>query len=309
MSEIDLFYRRFEDKHRGSRELITQRLSFYLPFLSPLGTIYPKCDALDLGCGRGEWLELISQQTSFKALGIDLDAGMLEICQQNGLNVLNGDALAYLDRLESASQGLITGFHIAEHLPFDLLRTMVSKAHDVLKPGGLLILETPNPENIVVGTSEFYMDPTHQQPIPPNLLAFIAEYYGFKRVKIVRLQELKEYNSVEAPISLIDVFTGVSPDYAIVAQKDADPLTLTQFDDVFSRNYGVTLEELAERHHQKYNIQFMNAIADINAKLEHNQRVSESYLEQIVQMKSSTSWRITSPLRKLAEAVRRFKQR
>ena len=85
-------------------------------------------------------------------------------------------------------------------------------------PGGLLIMETPNPENIVVATRNFYLDPTHQRPIPPMLLAFVAEYAGFARVKTLRLQESKELVN-KGDVSLQDVFAGASPDYAVVAQK------------------------------------------------------------------------------------------
>lgn len=79
--------------------------------------------------------------------------------------------------------------HIVEHIPFEDIQTLVQEAFRVLTPAGLLILETPNPENIQVATSGFYIDPTHTRPIPSQLLSFLPEYYGFKRTKILRLQE------------------------------------------------------------------------------------------------------------------------
>ncbi len=80
-------------------------------------------------------------------------------------------------------------------------------------------METPNPENIVVATRDFYLDPTHQRPIPPQLLSFLPEFYGFARTKIIRLQESKDLE-MRADLTLQDVLSGASPDYAVVAQKE-----------------------------------------------------------------------------------------
>lgn len=244
MSSTD-FYRAFEDRHRGSRELIRARLQAYQPFIAPLPGIYQPAHAIDLGCGRGEWLELL-QETGFTPQGVDLDAGMLAACTERGLPVVQGDALTYLQSLGDASQCLVSGFHIAEHLPFKDLETLVVQAFRVLKPGGLLILETPNPENLVVGTSNFYLDPTHVRPIPPLLLSFLPEHHGFSRIHTLRLQESPVLRQ-RSDISLMDVLGGVSPDYAVVAQKDADPELLARFDPVFAVQYGVALHELAGR--------------------------------------------------------------
>ena len=88
------FYRAFEEQFRGSRELITSRLQVYLPFVEPLKTIETTPIALDLGCGRGEWLELL-QNNGFQAKGVDLDEGMLSACYELNLDVQLGDALEY----------------------------------------------------------------------------------------------------------------------------------------------------------------------------------------------------------------------
>jgi O-antigen chain-terminating methyltransferase len=117
----------------------------------------------------------------------------------------------------------------------------------VLKPAGLLILETPNPENIVVSTTNFYLDPTHQRPIPPQLLAFLPEHYGFCRTKIMRLQESREIVENQAP-TLLNVLNGASPDYAVVAQKEALPELLEAFDTMFAREYGLSLDALVMRY-------------------------------------------------------------
>ena len=143
------FYRAFEDRHRGTRELIAQRLLVYLPFITPLLERHAACRAADLGCGRGEWLEILIG-CGFDAHGIDLDDGMLEACRERGLPAQRNDALSYLATVEDNSLAIVSGFHIAEHIPFPDLQALVAEALRVLIPGGVLILETPNAENIAV---------------------------------------------------------------------------------------------------------------------------------------------------------------
>ncbi|EKG40235.1 class I SAM-dependent methyltransferase [Pseudomonas syringae] len=240
------FYRAFEDRYRGSRELIHERQQVYIPFLEPLKQLYPESQALDLGCGRGEWLEILIQN-GFQALGIDLDVGMLEACTALGLPVENMDALEKLRSLPDESMTVISGFHIAEHIPFGDLKVLVAEALRVLKPAGLLILETPNSENLVVGTQTFYLDPTHTCPIPHLLLSFLTEYSRFSRSQLLRLQEPVAL-SEGGPVDLFSVLHGVSPDYAIVAQKSAAPEQLEIFDAVFVKEYGMSLESLSRRY-------------------------------------------------------------
>lgn len=242
------FYRAFEDRYRGSRELIKERLKVYLAFVSPLCSLYSECMALDLGCGRGEWLELL-QENGFQVQGVDLDDGMLDACQALDLPVEHCDALVKLKALPDDSLAVISGFHVAEHIPFSTLQEWVTEALRVLKPAGLLILETPNAENLVVGTNNFYLDPTHERPIPHLLLSFLTEHTGFTRSKLLRLQEAPNLRQ-ETNIGLMQVLGGSSPDYGIVAQKKADEETMALFDQVFSGSYGLALGLLAERYDQ-----------------------------------------------------------
>jgi O-antigen chain-terminating methyltransferase len=240
------FYRAFEEKYRGSRELIAGRLQFYLPFIEPLVREFGRVPAIDLGCGRGEWLEVLLA-AGLDARGIDLDSGMLQPCVDLGLPAEKGEAIAHLHALPSKSQAIVSAFHVVEHIPFDALEELVSEAKRVLLPGGLLILETPNPENILVATCSFYLDPTHQRPIPPNLLSFVAEHVGFERVKVIRLQESREL-AAKADLLLEDVLGGVSPDYSVVAQKKGKKSTMIALESVFSQDYGLTLGGLSSRY-------------------------------------------------------------
>lgn len=240
------FYRDFEDRYRGSRSIIRDRLAVYLPFVQPLAE--PGAIALDLGCGRGEWIELLGE-AGFAAEGVDLDEGMLAACRERGLTVTNGDAIAVLRARPEGSVAVVSAFHLVEHIPFEHVQTLIAEALRVLRPGGLLVLETPNPENLVVGASSFYDDPSHLRPLPPKLLAFAVEHGGFARHNVLRLQEAAHLHGAE-PVQLFDVLAGVSPDYAVVAQKAGAPAHLAVLDALFARTYGLDLHVLAQRHQQ-----------------------------------------------------------
>jgi O-antigen chain-terminating methyltransferase len=239
---VSEFYRSFEDKHRGSRELILNRLTVYKPFIEKLRAQWD-LEVTDLGCGRGEWLELLTSM-QIRCHGVDLDEGMLSACTARGFNVTKNDAITYLKQLPTASQMAVSGFHLAEHIPFDQLQVLVQEAKRVLVPGGLLILETPNPENLTVGTSNFYMDPTHVNPLPPPLLKFLPEHYGYARVAILRLQEPAALEDIPQ-VTLMDVLSGVSADYSIVAQTVYSDGEGPDLDSLFATEFGLTLESLA----------------------------------------------------------------
>lgn len=245
----DNFYRAFEERYRGSRELIKSRLRVYVRFIEPLRLAYAGSKAIDIGCGRGEWLELVNG-LGFEGRGVDLDEGMLSVSRAFGLNVECREAVAYLKTLSSTSVAIVSAFHVAEHIEFSDLQALVQEAHRVLLPGGLLILETPNPENIVVAGANFYLDPTHRRPIPPQLLSFLPEYYGFDRVKVLRLQEAPALAQSSA-LTLLNVLNGVSPDYAVVAQKSGPDEILAATLPTFNEEYGISLETLAEKYEQQ----------------------------------------------------------
>jgi O-antigen chain-terminating methyltransferase len=306
----DNLYRAFEDKFRGSHELIKERLQVYKPFLEVLA-LFDNKQAIDLGCGRGEWLDVLSDE-GFAALGVDLDSGMLEACRERGYRVKHQDAIEALQELEDFSMAIVSGFHIAEHLPFEVLQILIQESLRVLKPGGLLILETPNPENIRVATANFYLDPTHIRPIPPQLLSFLPEHYGFNRTKVLRLQENKELHSLEMA-TLAHVIGGASPDYAVVAQKSASPEVLLKFDELFIKEYGLSLDSLLNKFEYRIaNIeQSANEASARATQAEQNANEASARATQAEQhielLLNSNSWKITAPLRKFADFLRWFK--
>jgi SAM-dependent methyltransferase len=180
---MDRLYAEFEDVFRGSREEIKERLRAYLPLLGDAGIGTEAMPVLDVGCGRGEWLELL-QEHGLHVRGIDINALFLQQCRDRGLAVAAADALGHLRGLPPTSLGAVTAFHVVEHLPFPALLEFFDQTVRVLKPGGLALFETPNPENILVGACTFWADPTHQRPLFGPTLQFLAGQRGLDRVEI-----------------------------------------------------------------------------------------------------------------------------
>lgn len=180
-------YKKFEDKMRGTRQEIKNRLKIYEGVIQKVKeTNGCRLFAMDLGCGRGEWLELMQEQ-GIAALGIDKNESMIQYCKKRRLDVVKNDLFTHLKNQSSDSVDILTAFQVVEHLHKNMLADMLKEAYRVLRPGGVLILETPNPENLIVGTCIFYFDPTHIQKIPPKLLQILVEDAGLTESEIVRL--------------------------------------------------------------------------------------------------------------------------
>ena len=218
--KIDFFYRAFEDKFRGDRSLIRERLQVYLPFLRESDLSQAGDEILDLGSGRGEWLELLRDE-GYQGIGLDINQAMIQQCRELGLCVVEGDALIYLKSLSDNTLGAITGFHIVEHLPFESLIELTAEIYRVVRPKGLIIFETPNPRNVIVGSCTFYTDPTHKNPIPPEVLQFIVQYSCFETSQIVQLNPSQDPHVLEDS-AMADRFNELfygSMDYAVIGIK------------------------------------------------------------------------------------------
>lgn len=303
------FYRAFEDKHRGSRQLIKERLEAYIPFVRPLLDVYPEAQAIDLGCGRGEWLELLGE-LGFQARGVDMDEGMLEACKALDLKTDLMDALAALRQLPDASQAVVSGFHLVEHIPFDVLLALVTEAKRVLLPAGLLIFETPNPENLIVGTSNFYLDPTHIKPIPPLLLAFLPEFVGgYSKIKTIGLQE--PIPQSEYALGVMDVFTNVSPDYALIAQAQAPSDIAEATSAAFFVERGVTLPMVSSKYEDQLRLKFnhLETLSRQAVLSADDAKLAANKAEQaLIAIYSSKSWQLTAPLRWANHQLRLLKE-
>ena len=217
---LDALYATFQDVFRGSRENIKTRLRAHLPRVKTAGVGTDAMPIVDLGCGRGEWLELLRDE-GLRARGVDLNRVSIAGCREMGLEIVERDAIAYLRSLPDMTVGAVTGFHIIEHLPLDVLLRLLDEAYRVLKPGGLAIFETPNPQNVLVGSCTFYLDPTHRNPLPAGLMKFMMEMRGFLEVEIVCLHPYpKEVRVSGSDLAdrFNDYFYGPQ-DYAVVGHR------------------------------------------------------------------------------------------
>jgi len=164
-SASETFYAMLEDRYRGSREEIRQRLLVYRNDLRAAreraGVRGP---VFDLGCGRGELLDML-RDDNFQAIGIDSNPTQLEEARRHGAAVVQQDALAFLREVEAGAALAVTGMHIVEHIPFNDLIALMQEVARVLRPGGVAIFETPNPRNLIVSATTFHLDPTHIRPL------------------------------------------------------------------------------------------------------------------------------------------------
>jgi O-antigen chain-terminating methyltransferase len=214
----DSLYAALEDVFRGSREELKARQNVYLSLLREREIGSPIMPILDLGCGRGEWLGLL-RDVGLHARGIDRHEAMVESCRTAGLDVIQGDAPSFLSTLPDACLGAVTLFHMIEHQPIDVTLTLIDEALRVLKTGGTLIVETSDPQNVLVGI----FDPTGLKPLPSPMLRFLVEARGFCSVQVRELHPYPEsFRCADDPtgtaMPLSDYLYGPQ-DYAVIAQK------------------------------------------------------------------------------------------
>jgi len=174
LAPADLDYAGFEDILRN-REEVKSKQRGYLAYFVGKGPV------IDVGCGRGDFLELM-REAGIEGKGLDLDFDMTLLCKEKGLDVAHCDALAYLADVPDDSLGGIFSAQVIEHLTSAQLNTLIVLASRKLKPGASLVLETLNPESLFVHYKWFWMDPTHVRLVHPQTLQFLLESAGFTEV-------------------------------------------------------------------------------------------------------------------------------
>jgi SAM-dependent methyltransferase len=174
----------FEARMRGSTAGVRERQRVYVDDFRDAAPV------LDLGCGRGEFLSLL-REAGVDARGVDADADMVAYARGEGLEVEQGDAVAFLDGVDDRSAGGIFCAQVVEHLPPPALLALLELAAKKLRAGGLFVAETINPLSPLALRS-YFADLTHAQPLVPETLALLAEQAGFRQVETRFLNEPEE---------------------------------------------------------------------------------------------------------------------
>lgn len=180
-----VFYHEFEEKFRGTRNDIKERLTVYIPIIDNIFVDWSNKKCVDLGCGRGEWLDILKDKGVTNYIGVDLNEIQLNICSENGHETVTGDCIDYIKKLPAESVDMISGIQLIEHLPIEALFVLFNECNRVLKKGGIVLFETPNPNNLITGATYFYADPTHMHPLYKETMRFFVENSGFEKVEII----------------------------------------------------------------------------------------------------------------------------
>lgn len=229
-------YVAFEDEFRGSSAEIRRRMQDYLPLLSTAS------DVVDLGCGRGELLDLLAER-GIRARGVDANPAMVALCQSRGLAVEQADALSYLDRQGDGTIGALVAIQVVEHLTPAYLTKLLETAFHKMRPGAPLVLETINPACWMAFFDTYLRDLTHRQPLHPDTLRHLVRASGFTGVDVQFREPVVEAHRLDRvepavtsgaapPADLARVLTAVNAhadklnrllfswmDYAVVARR------------------------------------------------------------------------------------------
>jgi O-antigen chain-terminating methyltransferase len=208
-----LDYSRFAERFRGSEEQIRCNMEFYRPFFAG------RFNVLDIGCGRGEFLEVM-RDAGVSARGIDLSSESVMQCQDKGLEAEIADLFVYLAAQPDGEFDGILSSQVVEHLPPERVSEMIRLCGAKLRPGGVLAIETPNPECLAIFATYFYLDPTHTRPMPHPYLRFCMEEAGLTGIEVHELAPAVE--SMPELASLPEdfrkrFFGGL--DYAIIGRR------------------------------------------------------------------------------------------
>jgi 2-polyprenyl-3-methyl-5-hydroxy-6-metoxy-1,4-benzoquinol methylase/glycosyltransferase involved in cell wall biosynthesis len=174
----DFDYFGLEERFRGSEEQIKDRQRMYADYF------HGQEEVLDIGCGRGEFLELL-RELGIKARGVDVDTDMVLLCREKGLHVVQEDAFSCLENLPDDSLGGIFAAQVIEHFPSDQIIRLVKRCYQKIRPGGVVVLETPNPQCLSVFARSFYMDFSHVWPCHPEAMRYLLESVGFEEIRVV----------------------------------------------------------------------------------------------------------------------------
>ncbi|MCB0189809.1 MAG: class I SAM-dependent methyltransferase [Caldilineaceae bacterium] len=169
------YYQYLRDRDYSSTDALLRVLRWYLPHFDGFHRV------LDIGCGHGEFLQLL-EEAGHEAVGIDIDPAMVATCQARGLTAYEGDVLTWLTTQEQPFDAIFSS-NVIEHLDAPTVQTLIRHAYKALRPGGLLLIGTPNPESLIVQFHEFWRDPTHVRLYSRQLIEFFFADAGFVSIQ------------------------------------------------------------------------------------------------------------------------------
>ncbi len=217
------FYFRLQGRFQSAAHADRRQMEFYLSAIAGLDPKLPQGTWLDIGCGRGHWLSC-AHESGFEATGVDSNPDAVRQCREAGFQIAESDALEFLRSARDESFVLVTAFHVLEHLPFEYCLNLVYQIARTLKPGGLLLVETPHPGNLLMATEQFWLDPTHQRPIPPALMDFLFEYCGLgvvRRFEVNPREEAEHLPFRELELAnRLDALLYGPQDYAMMGRRN-----------------------------------------------------------------------------------------
>ncbi len=189
--DADAYYWSFEERMRGSAESIAHRLRQYeelaVGLLDRVGR-RPAPLWLDIGCGRGEFLALLSEW-GWRVRGVDSSRQAVEACRARGIDAVQADVFEYLAAREGEAPAGMSAIQVIEHLPKDQWLGFFQIAHGALRAGGGLLVETLNPMNPKALADSFFADISHTWPAHPQTLRSMAEEVGFGEVKVMYVND------------------------------------------------------------------------------------------------------------------------
>lgn len=233
---LETFYCEFEEVFRLSEKIVKSRLEFYGSLFDAVKkSLSETLKFLDIGCGRGEFLEL-AKVCGFEVEGVEINRIYVEICQNKGFKVYHTDGLSFLKNTPDEQYHIISLIHVIEHLKFEYLLELLSEVYRVLKPGGILILETPNIKNPIVGFYNFWLDPTHKRPVHEELIKFMGKKVGFSYIEVMGINA----EPLNTETNLADIFFNSAPDISIILLKETEKRE-------FFHRLTKTVEELKEK--------------------------------------------------------------
>lgn len=224
MEQFGLFYLEFEKNFRGSAAELKEGFRVYLPLAHAAMSDTGGGLALDLGCGGCEWLELLRDE-GMEGLGVDSNSNFAETARDRGMQMIVADLFQWLAAIPNDYFALVTSFHVIEHLSFPQQMRVLGEIFRTLKPGGKAILESPNPRNILVGSGDFYRDPTHLRPVFPDTLGLVGESVGFAMSKVFFFTPGREALVPIDSVSFerLDDYLNISRDFAWTGTKPFPP--------------------------------------------------------------------------------------